>query len=292
MAETKKWGLVIDVTRCDGCGSCLLSVKDEYTGNDYPGYAAVQPKEGVNWLWLKEVEQGHGTKIKMDYIPVMFPHNRNFKLSDIPGAPEGSVYVRPDGLTVIDPVKAKGCKAIYEYFEKVAPGTVFWNEELQLPQKCTMCAELMDDPDYPGKEPRCVEACPNQALVYGDLDDPKSEISKLIKANKVTPLEGLGKMKTQVVHLNVPSRFLAGTVYYPAEEEEVVIGAKVKVTCDSCGKVYETETNWAGDWEIENLPKDELFTVEISFPGYKTVKYNKQSTKTDHYVGMTYLKKK
>ena len=91
MAETKKWGLVIDVTRCDGCGSCLLSVKDEYTGNDYPGYAAVQPKEGVNWLWLKEVEQGHGTKIKMDYIPVMFPHNRNFKLSDIPGAPEGAI---------------------------------------------------------------------------------------------------------------------------------------------------------------------------------------------------------
>ena len=65
----KKYCLIIDVTRCDGCGSCQLSVKDEYVGNSYPGYAAEQPCDGVNWLWLNEVEQGHGTKIKMDYIP-------------------------------------------------------------------------------------------------------------------------------------------------------------------------------------------------------------------------------
>ena len=64
---------------------------------------------------------------------------------------------------------------------------MFWNEELQLPQKCTMCAELLDDPIIRSFEPRCVEACPNQALVFGDLADPDSEISKLIAANRVTP---------------------------------------------------------------------------------------------------------
>mgnify|MGYP002590679255 CR=1 FL=1 len=41
-----KYGLVIDITRCDGCGSCLLSVKDEYVGNNYPGYSAPQPVNG------------------------------------------------------------------------------------------------------------------------------------------------------------------------------------------------------------------------------------------------------
>ena len=280
-----RYGFVFNVERCNGCYSCFLACKDEHTGNDHSPICA-PTCEGCNLMKLNEVEYGTGSKVKVDYVNTICQQCAN--PACMAKFPE-EIYKRADGIVIIDPVKAKGKKEIV----KSCPyGAIFWNEKEQLPQKCTMCAELMDDPDYPGKEPRCVEACPNQALVYGDLDDPKSEISKLIKANKVTPLEGLGKMKTQVVHLNVPSRFLAGTVYYPAEEEEVVIGAKVKVTCDSCGKVYETETNWAGDWEIENLPKNELFTVEISFPGYKTVKYTKQSTKTDHYVGMTYLKKK
>ena len=61
-----RYGLVIDITRCDGCGSCLLSVKDEYVGNNYPGYSAPQPVNGQNWLDLVEVEQGHGTKVKVD----------------------------------------------------------------------------------------------------------------------------------------------------------------------------------------------------------------------------------
>lgn len=282
-----KPGIAVNAARCMACYACFMACKDEHCGWASK-LSAPQPHMGQYWMNIVEWERGDcERRIKTATVPT--PCSHCAKPACMAAAKDGAVYKREDGIVIIDPKKAKGQKQIVDACPIHA---IYWNEELELPQKCTMCAELMDDPDYPGKEPRCVEACPNQALVYGDLDDPKSEISKLIKANKVTPLEGLGKMKTQVVHLNVPSRFLAGTVYYPAEEEEVVIGAKVKVTCDSCGKVYETETNWAGDWEIENLPKDELFTVEISFPGYKTVKYTKQSTKTDHYVGMTYLKKK
>ena len=151
--------------------------------------------------------------------------------------------------------------------------------------------ELLDDPDYPGFEPRCVEACPNQALVFGDLADPESNISKLIAANKVTQLECLGDMGSSVVHLNIPSRFLAGTVAYPQELEEVCIGAKVKITNEASGEVCETETNWAGDYEFENLPKNASYTVEISFPGFKPVVYKGERTDVDHYVGITYLEK-
>ena len=127
--------------------------------------------------------------------------------------------------------------------------------------------------------------------MFGDLADPDSEISKLIATNRVTPLEGLGDMKTSVVHLNIPSAFLAGTVAYPKELEEVCIGAKVKVTCE-CGTVFETETNWAGDWEVENLPKDKKFTVEITMEGFKPVVIETATgvgTHADHYVGITYL---
>ncbi len=198
-------------------------------------------------------------------------------------ARDGAVYKRPDGIVIIDPEKARGQKEIADACPIHA---VFWNEALELPQKCTMCAELLDDPDYPGFEPRCVEACPNQALVFGDLADPESNISKLIAANKVTPVAGL---EGSVVHLNIPRKFLAGTVAYPKELEEVCIGANVKITCAETGETHETVTNWAGDYEFEDLPEAKTWTVEITYPGFKPAVYENERTDHDHYVGITYL---
>jgi hypothetical protein len=92
-----------------------------------------------------------------------------------------------------------------------------------------------------------------------------------------------------VVHLNIPTVFLAGTVCYP-EDDEVVIGAHVKATCDECGTVYEMDTNWAGDYEFEDLPKNKPFTVEITVDGYKPAVYH-VTTDADHYVDLTVLEK-
>ena len=265
----KKYGLVIDVTRCDGCGCCLLSVKDEYTGNNYPGYAAGQDMEsGVNWLWLKEVEQGQGSKIKMDYIPMMFPHNRNLKVSDIPGAPEGSVKVREDGLVIIDPEKAKGCKAIYEYFEKVAPGTVFWNEELQLPQTYILDAHRLDQGE---KLPRCAECCPTQAMHFGDLNDPNSEVSKFIAEH---PGEIEDYFSTEngedyvVRYYKLPKPFITGEIMLEGNTE-CIKGAKVTLTCKVTGKVYETETDFFGDFQFKYLKQGATYTLKAEYPGYK-----------------------
>ena len=281
-----KYGIAIDSSRCMACYACFMACKDEHCGWDTT-VSKAQPHMGQFWMNIVEWERGDNERhIKTATVPTPCSHCDN--PACMAAAKDGAVYKREDGVVIIDPEKSKGQKAIVDACPIHA---VYWNEELQIPQKCTMCAHLLDDPDYPGKEPRCVEACPNQALVYGDLDDPESEVSKLIAANKVTPLEGLEGMKTQVVHLNVPSAFLAGTVYMPEEEEEVCIGAAVKITCEECGCTYETVTNWAGDWEFEDLPKGKSWTVEISYPGYKSVKYTGERTDKDHYVAMTYLEK-
>ena len=262
-----KYGLVIDITRCDGCGSCLLAVKDEYVGNNYPGYCAPQPWNGQNWLDLIEVEQGHGTKLKMDYIPVLYPHNRNLNPADIPGAPEGSVVVREDGLTIIDPEKAKGCKAIYEYFEKVAPGTVYWNEELQLPQMYILDAHRLDEGE---KLPRCVESCPTQALHWGDLEDPDSDVSKFIaehpgELEDYFPAEGADYV---VRYYKLPKPFIAGEVML-CDSKDCLKDAKVTLTCQKCGKVVETSTDFFGDFEFKYLKKDMTYVVKAEYPGYK-----------------------
>lgn len=280
-----RYGIAIDSKRCMACYACFMACKDEHCGWASK-LSAPQPHMGQFWMNIKEWERGDNERrIKTATVPTPCSHCQN-PACQAAATVEGAVYKRPDGIVIIDPEKAKGQKQIVD----ACPiGAIYWNEELQLPQKCTMCAELLDDPEYPGKEPRCVEACPNEALIFGDLDDPDSKISKRIAAGKVTQLKELAGVETNVVHLNVPTAFLAGTVFYPAELDEVCIGAHVKATCE-CGTVYEMDTNWAGDWEFEDLPLDKTFTIEITMDGYKPVTYTAK-TDTDHYVAETYLEK-
>ncbi len=285
-------GIAVDSRVCMACYSCVTACKDEHCGFA-SNLSAAQPMMGQFWIDLREWERGDSSRrVKSATVPTPCSHCQD--PACMKAAKDGAVYKRPDGIVIIDPEKAKGQKAIAE----ACPiGAVYWNEELQLPQKCTMCAELLDDPEYLAylgdpalKKPRCVEACPNNALVFGDLDDPNSEINKVIAANRVTQLEALEGQETNVVHLNVPTVFLAGTVYYPEEMEEVCIGAKIKLSCKETGETWETETNYFGDWEVEFLPKNKTIDVEITFDGYSPVTCSAK-TDSDHYVGMTYLAK-
>ena len=279
--KMKKPGIVVNSARCMACYACFMACKDEHCGWD-TALSKAQPELGQYWMNIVEWERGDNPRhVKTATVPT--PCNHCDNPACMAAAKDGAVYKREDGIVIIDPEKAVGQKAIADACPLKA---VFWNEALQLPQKCTMCAELLDDPDYPGFEPRCVEACPNQALVFGDLADPDSNVSKLIAANKVTPVKGL---TGSVVHLNVPRKFLAGTVAYPKELEEVCIGAAVKITCAETGESFETVTNWAGDYEFEDLPEEKTWKVEITYPGFKPAVYEAERTDCDHYVGITYL---
>ncbi len=279
-----RYGIAIDSARCMACYACFMACKDEHCGWDTT-VSKAQPHMGQFWMNIKEWERGDNERrIKTATVPTPCSHCQNPACAAA-ATVEGAVYKREDGIVIIDPEKSKGQKQIAD----ACPiGAIYWNEELEIPQKCTMCAHLLDDPDYPGTEPRCVEACPNQALIFGDLDDPESEISKKIAAGRVTQLAGLEGIETNVVHLNVPTAFLAGTVYLP-EDDEVAIGAHVKATCE-CGTVFEMDTNWAGDYEFEDLPKNKTFTIEITMDGFKSVTLT-ATTDADHYVGKTFLEK-
>ena len=259
----KKFGLVIDITRCDGCGSCMLSVKDEYSGNNYPGYAAEIP-EHVFPMNLKEVVQGQGYKIKMDYIPKMFPHNRNLDISRIPGeVPEGAIYVREDGLTVIDPEKAKGCRNIYEYLKELYPDPdiVTWNEELEIPQIYTLDAHRMDEGE---KYPRCVEDCPTQAMHWGDLNDPESDVSKFIASHpgEIEDIYSEEGADFVVRYYKLPKPFIAGEVT-TADESDVLTEVRVTLTEKSTGQIIVTETDFMGDFQFKYLKQGEEYTVQV-----------------------------
>lgn len=287
-----KLGIAVDSRVCMACYCCFMACKDEHCGYDSK-LSKAQPMMGQKWIDVHEWERGTSSRrVKTASVASLCAHCEKPACMNV--AKDGAVYKRPDGIVIVDPEKSKGQKAIAD-----SCPMMHWNEELEIPQKCTMCAELLDDPEYvkylgdPSlKKPRCVEACPNKALYFGDMDDPNSEISKFMAsgARETPPHESLIGDDTNVKWFNVPTVYLAGTVMQPKELDEVLVGAKVKLSCKETGETWETETNYFGDWEVEWLPKNKSIDVVIEAAGYKAATYTAQ-TDIDRYVDMTYMAK-
>lgn len=258
-----RYGILCDVDKCNGCYACFLACKDEYSGNDHLPYSAAQG-EGQQWLRVVEIEHGTGSKVKVDYIPIMCQHCQEAPC--LKAASPGAVYRRTDGIVVIDPVKAKGDKRI----AYACPyGCVSWNEGLQLAQKCTLCVHMLEGGE---KTTRCVEVCPTGALVFGDLDDPQSEIARLVK-EKAVQLETFKPQydtKPTVKYLHLPKPFLAGEVVYQ-DTDECASGVKVTLSFKDGGKIGETKTDFLGDFEFKGLQVPADYIVKIEAAGYKTV---------------------
>ncbi|MGI5939097.1 MAG: 4Fe-4S dicluster domain-containing protein [Thermoleophilia bacterium] len=255
-----RYGWLIDVTKCSGCYNCFLACRDEYYGNDYGSYSAPQPLNGQHWMQVKEIERGTYPKPKLDYIPVPCMHCQDPPCM-VP-AQDGAVYRREDGIVLIDPVKAKGQKDIVG----ACPyRVIFWNDELQIPQKCTMCAHRLDEGD---KEPRCVEACPTGALVFGDLDDPESDIVAALAAVRAEDYHPEYETSPTVKYVGIPKRFIVGEVVRADVRGECVQGAVV--TVEGEGGAQETRTDIFGDFEFEGLEKNSTYTVRVELAGYAT----------------------
>ena len=275
-----KYGMVIDVTRCNGCYNCFLTCRDEYWNNDYPLYSLAQPFSGHFWLRIIEKERGKYPKVKVAYTPLLCMHCESPPC--VNAAEDNAVYKRPDGIVIIDPEKAAGQKQIVT----ACPyRVIYWNEEKNIPQKCTLCAHLLDQG---WKEPRCAEACPTQAMVFGDMDDPNSEISKLMASGKVEVIHPEYKLKERVSYIGLPKRFIAGTVVFGDKDE---CAGNVRVTLAGQGDKQTMATNNFGDFEFEGLEADQEFSVKIEHPGYTRQSFKVQ-TKVDVYLGEILLKRK
>jgi Fe-S-cluster-containing dehydrogenase component len=268
-----RYGLLIDMNRCNGCYACFLACRDEYCGNDYPPYSAAQPDLGSYWMRIVERERGSFPKIKVAYIRIPCMH------CDSPAcvekSPSGAVYKRPDGIVIIDPVKAKGHK---EIVDSCPYQVIYWNEKSQLPQKCTFCAHLLDKG---WKEPRCVEVCPTNALIFGDLDDPKSEVAKRLTTEKAEVLHPEYGLKEKVMYLGLPKRFIAGSVVFGDIDK---CAENVTVTITGDGNTRTTKTNNYGDFEVEGLLANTEYIVRIVAKDYKAQELTAKTMK-DIYLG-------
>ncbi|MDP2916781.1 MAG: carboxypeptidase regulatory-like domain-containing protein [Dehalococcoidia bacterium] len=274
-----RYGMVIDTTRCNGCYNCFLACRDEYCGNDYPPYSLGQPMTGHFWMRIIERERGKYPKVKVAYTAVPCMHCDDAPCVKL--AQNGAIYRRRDGIVLIDPVKSKEQKNLVS---SCPYRVIYWNEEKQIPQKCTFCAHLLDQG---WKEPRCVEACPTGTLIFGDLDDPNSAVSRALASGKTELLHPEYNMKDKVTYIGLPKRFIAGAVVF-GDKDECAEGVKVTVTGEDGKKVV--QTNNYGDFELEGLLADKPYSVKIEAPGYKSQKLDVK-TKIDVYLGDIILAK-
>ena len=168
----KQWYKVIDVAKCHDCNNCFMADKDEFVGNDWPGYTAAQPLHGHRWVDILRRERGQYARNDVAYLPVPCQHCQNAPCIDAGG---GAVVRRPDGIVMIDMEKARGNKALVD---SCPYGAIWWNEQAGIAQKCIFCAHLLDDPTWKPHTTRCAHVCPTEAMTTY-LVEP-AEMEKMI----------------------------------------------------------------------------------------------------------------
>jgi len=135
----KKWHLVIDLEKCIGCFNCYVACKDEYVDNEWPEYSLPQKRHEQKWIYPEHRERGQHPLIDATYLPKTCMHCEDAPCVKASG---GAISKREDGIVLIDPVKAKGN---IDLVQACPYGMISWNEEYEVPQKCTLCAHLLDD---------------------------------------------------------------------------------------------------------------------------------------------------
>ena len=190
VSSENRWGMLIDSNKCaNGCTSCVSACEQENGwGSANPTENKSAPEQKAQWIrkvTLRDKETGH-----VQSLPLMCQHCEHPPCVDV--CPTGASFKRADGIVLVDKHICIGCR----YCMMACPykARSFIHEDLQdqLPhaprgkgtvESCTLCVHRVDR-DSDKAVPACAEACNSEghkAMVFGDLKDPDSEISRELK---------------------------------------------------------------------------------------------------------------
>ena len=161
----KRWGMVIETKRCIDCKACMVACKVE---NQIP--------LGKHRNWVGYVgPTGTFPTLGLRFEPGNCMHCENPPCERV--CPTGATYQREDGIVLIDYDKCIGCR----YCMQACPYDArYFDPARGVVDKCTFCVHRLDA----GQPTACVETCVGGARHYGDLNDPNSEVSKLLATNE------------------------------------------------------------------------------------------------------------
>lgn len=199
----RKWGMVIDLNKCVAeCTACLDACREENN-------VALHDDERLDVHWIRKVTltpEGHedaegDEDAEGKHVLLLCNHCDRPPCAQV--CPVQATYKRDDGIVIVDHHRCIGCRycmiacpynaRFFNFKENEHwPNKDFPKRSHGVAESCTLCAHRLER----SQSPACVEACEEvnvKALCVGDLNDPESEVSKLIAGNSVKRIrEDLG----------------------------------------------------------------------------------------------------
>jgi Fe-S-cluster-containing dehydrogenase component len=174
--------MVIDLKRCIGCYTCVVACKTEH----------VLPR-GIFWGRLLQWELGKYPEATRRWLPMLCMNCKDPACLKV--CPTGATEQRADGIVTVDANKCFGCRYCmmacpYQARRFISKTNGYFSEfgltpferlgleshQTGVVEKCNFCVDRVEK----GQQPACVLHCVTKARYFGDLDDPNSEVSKLI----------------------------------------------------------------------------------------------------------------
>jgi Fe-S-cluster-containing dehydrogenase component/formate-dependent nitrite reductase membrane component NrfD len=169
------YGFAIDLRKCIGCHACTIACKAEH-----------EIPVGVNRCWVKTIEKGAFPDTRRFFFPVLCNQCDEAPCARI--CPTSALFKRRDGIVDLHGDSCIGCRAC---MEACPYDQLFIDPNTHTAEKCNFCANRVENKLLPA----CVSVCPTECRVFGDLDDPASEVARIVQREAFTvrkPEKGTG----------------------------------------------------------------------------------------------------
>jgi Fe-S-cluster-containing dehydrogenase component/formate-dependent nitrite reductase membrane component NrfD len=183
------YGFAIDLRKCIGCHACTIACKAEH-----------QIPVGVNRCWVKTVEKGTFPDTRRFFFPVLC--NQCEEAPCVRICPTNALYKRRDGIVDLNGQSCIGCRAC---MAACPYDQLFIDPNTRTAEKCNFCANRVENQ----LRPSCVSVCPTECRIFGDLDDPASEVARIVQREAFT--------------VRKPEKGTGPKVFYIAAEESAIV---------------------------------------------------------------------